>query len=85
MDRKNRGFIKLILSVVILIVILSLFRIDIKSIFESELVQKNLGYVWSFVVGLWDTLLKTPALWIWENIVIKLIVNPLENLGNTVD
>lgn len=81
---KNRGFIRLILSIIIIIVILSLFNIDIRSIFESELVQKNLGFVWGLLTTLWENILRDPALWIWNNVIIKLIVIPLENAGTII-
>jgi len=74
---KKQGIIKLIILIVIGILILSYFRIDIRRIVESDMAQKNLGYVWGIIQYCWHTFLERPALWIWNQIVIDLIISKL--------
>ena len=50
----NRGLIKMIIVIIIAIIILSYYGFDLKNIITSDQVQKNLSYVWGFVVALWD-------------------------------
>lgn len=64
-NTNNRGLIKMIIIIIIAIVILSYYGIDLKNIFTSDQVQKNLGYVWGFVVDAWNLFVQyiwTPVL-----------------------
>ncbi|MEA1929432.1 MAG: hypothetical protein U9M92_00885 [Patescibacteria group bacterium] len=57
---KERGLIKLILLVVVALVVLGYYRVDVQNIIESDLVQRNLNYVWGIV--------KVAGSWIWDKI-----------------
>lgn len=63
-QQKNRGLIKLLLLIIVAIIVLGYFRIDLRSIIESEAVQTNLNYAWSVVVQFWDRIVIDL---IWEN------------------
>lgn len=56
MVNKQQGLIKLVILLIIAILVLSYLRIDLRSVVESEMAQRNLGYVWSFLKGLWTNL-----------------------------
>lgn len=61
----NRGFVKMVIIIILAIVILSYFGFNLRDIFTSELVQDNLSYVWGFVVKVWDLFIQyiwTPLL-----------------------
>ena len=70
---KRGGFIKIIIILVLALIILGYFGFDIRDILEKPLVQKNLNYVWNFVIFVWDHYLKTPAVFIWDRVIIDLI------------
>lgn len=74
----NRGFIKLILFIVIALIALGFFGYNLRDIVNSPTVRDNLTYVWGLVVKLWDNFLLVPLSWVWENIVIELIWNNLQ-------
>jgi len=74
---KKRGIIKLVILIVIGILVLSYFRVDIRQIAESDLAQKNLGYVWGIVQYFWHNFLEQPAQWVWNRIVTDLIWSKL--------
>ncbi|MEK7088359.1 MAG: hypothetical protein AAB537_00885 [Patescibacteria group bacterium] len=62
---KNRGgFVQMIVTIIISIVILSLFGVDVEERVKSPLIQKNITYVW-------DTT-KAGLSWVWGK-VIKLL------------
>ncbi len=67
------GFVKTIIIVVIAVIVLGYFGFDLRTIIESESVQKNLLYVWNFVVNVWENYLQRPALYLWNDIFIDLI------------
>ncbi len=76
------GFIKTILLIIIALIVLGYFGFDIRGIIESEQVQKNLFYVWSFVVSVWDNYLQKPIMYLWNDIFIELIWGTfVENLN----
>ena len=53
----NRGgFIKILLIIVVVAIILGYYRVDIRNIIESDLVQRNLQYLWGLAVDAWDWL-----------------------------
>ena len=70
---RQRGLIKLIIIIIIAIIVLSYFGFDLRSIVEAPQTQDNLGYVWGFVVSIWDNYLKGPILYFWNNIFIDLL------------
>lgn len=81
----QRGFVKWIVIIIIALIVLGYFGFDIREIIESDQVQENIQYVWGFVVDVWDTYLKGPAVYLW-NLWIDLIWTPfvenMQNLGN---
>ena len=62
---KQGGLIKWIILIIIAVLILSWFRIDIKEFFMSEQVQKNFGYIWSFIKDVWQNYLMAPVTKVW--------------------
>ena len=61
MKNKNSGFIKLVIIIIIALIVLGYYRVDVKNIIESDLVQRNLHYVWDLVSG-WGQ-------WIWDKVM----------------
>jgi hypothetical protein len=66
---KQSGLIKMIILIVIAIAVLSWYGVDIKDFFNSPQVQKNFGYVWSFIKDIWNDYLAGPAEKLWGIIV----------------
>lgn len=52
----NRGFIEIILAVVILVIILSLFGISLAKIFNNQLLKDNFGLIWEWIKFGWQWL-----------------------------
>ena len=77
----NRGFIKIILLIVLALIVLGFFGYNLKDIVNSPDVKGNFAYVWDLLVKLWNWIL-TPLSWVWENIVIKLVWNNLQLILN---
>jgi len=71
--KNNAGLVRLILIILILILVLSYFNVDIRSIVEAPQTQDNLGYVFGWVILVWDEYLSTPVLYFWNNIFIDLL------------
>lgn len=85
----QRGFIKLIFLIVVLILILSYFGISLKNIAESDTGKANFGFVWDillkiwdFIKAIWNKLLATPAKFVWDRLFVDVIWNSLvDNLS----
>ncbi|MBI2482338.1 MAG: hypothetical protein HYV76_02140 [Candidatus Vogelbacteria bacterium] len=72
----QRGFIKWIIVVVVGIFILTLLRVDIRGIVNSDIGQSNFNYLWELINGAWDWLV-----WFWGAYLREpfwLIVNALQ-------
>ncbi len=57
----NKGFIHLIIAIIVIILILTFLRLDLRSLVESETGQSNFGYVWELFLKL--------LAWLWGLIV----------------
>lgn len=70
---QKTGLIRTIILIVIAIIVISFFGFDLQGIIEAPQTQKNLSYVWGFVVMVWDNYLSVPALYFWHNIFLNII------------
>ena len=65
LDKKQGGFIKLlVLFVILIVIVISYLGIDLRAIVQSPETQGNLGYVWGLVVTVWDNYLERPVLYL---------------------
>ena len=53
---RNRGFIEILLAVVVVVIILSLLGISLGSIFGNQLLKDNFGFIWNWIVFSWQWL-----------------------------
>ncbi len=81
--KNEAGFIKIILAVIVIVVILSLLKIDIRSLFESEAFKTNFAYVgdlanklWAWLLVFWNDHLKEPATYLWNLILANTKTTP---------
>lgn len=74
MKTKNqRGFIKIIVIVILIVILLGIFGFNLRGLIEKPLVQENLNYVWGAVVTIWQDYLARPVMYLWNDIFIDLI------------
>jgi len=71
--------IRLIILIIIIIAVLSYFNISIKNFIESRSFQENFHYVLNGIKYMWSNYLKRPALYLWNDIFIRFIWEPLIN------
>lgn len=72
---------KYILLFIGLVIILSYFNVDLRSIVEAPQTQKNIAYmtevgqkVWEgFLKPIWDNYLSEPVLYFWQNIFVDIL------------
>lgn len=72
----SRGFIKWIIVIIIGIFILTLLRVDIRGIVNSDVGQSNFNYLWELINQAWNWLV-----WLWEEHLKEpfwVIVNALQ-------
>lgn len=79
-ERQSGGFIKTILIIVIALVVLGFFGYNLRDIISSPVVRDNLSYAGELAVKVWNNFLATPAIWIWNHIIINLVWNNLRLL-----
>lgn len=64
----NRGFIKMILLIVIALIVLGFFGYNLRDIVNKPVVHDNLAYVWGIVVYLWNTFIVAPFVWLYDKL-----------------
>ena len=47
--KTNKGFIKIIIIIIIALFILSSFNIKVESVFKSSVFKENISYIWSYI------------------------------------
>lgn len=69
----NKGFLKIIVLLIVVIIILSLFKIRINAIFDNQFVKENFGFIWDMIKSFWNKYLQeTPFAQMWTELVNKL-------------
>jgi len=86
-EKKKEGGISIVGMLIlgfIIILVLSYFKISIKSVVESPTGQENINYVGGGTVNLWDTYLKGPASYLWNDVFVdifwKSFINNMERI-----
>ena|SRR3989344_3940128 len=68
----------------ILILVLSYFKISIKSVVESPEGQENISYVGGGTRNLWNDYLKKPASYLWNDVFVDIFwqsfINNMESI-----
>jgi len=67
-NQKGISLIGILILGFILILVLSYFKISIKSVVESPEAQENIQYVSGTSKNLWDEYLKEPVTYLWEDV-----------------
>lgn len=78
--QNSGGFIKIILIIIVLVIVLGIFKIDLRAIMDSEVTQRNIDVikeagekVWVFSLYVWENYIKEPALGVWNQVVLEQI------------
>jgi hypothetical protein len=66
----------IIFIIIILVIVLSYLGIDIKQTVESEMAQRNIGYVKAVIITIWNKYIEPPLEYLWE-VFVDNIWNPL--------
>ena len=79
--KTNRGFIKWIIILVVILLIMSYYGISLRALVNNPTTQDNISYVATSSVSIWDQYLKQPATYLYNQVFISLIWNPaIDNL-----
>lgn len=63
---RNKGFIQIIIIVVLLVIILSLLGVSLSSLFSNPVLQQNFGFLGNWLIKLWTNYLSQPFQYIWD-------------------
>jgi len=61
--KTNRGFVQLIIIIILTIVILSLLNVSIRSFTSNTTLRENFAYSWEWITWLWNSFI---ARYFWE-------------------
>ena len=81
---KGISIIGILLLGIILLLVLSYFKISVRSVVESPEAQDNISYVGGGTRNLWNDYLTQPATYLWNDIFVdifwKSFVNNMERI-----
>lgn len=79
----NKGFVHLIIIVLVAIIALSYFGIDLEQVFAKPLFQKNLSFTWHIVTDAWTTYVYDPITGLFhKNGSEQILLNDTGSGGN---
>ncbi len=81
----QRGFLQLVVIIVIVLIVVGYFGLNIREILSSPTVQDNLSYGWALAKNIWQNYLAGPATWVYEHILKFLWQLFLDGVGNFRD
>lgn len=65
----KRGFIQLIIILVLIVVVLSLLGVSLRTLFSSATLQDNFGFVGEWLRWFWNSYLGAPFRIVFENLI----------------
>ncbi len=86
LNKKEKGIsiIGILFFGFIIILVLSYFKINVKSVVESPTGQENISYVRGGTRNLWNDYLKKPASYLWNDVFINIFwvsfINNMERI-----
>ena len=76
MEKNKKGFIRLIVLIIVAIIILSYLNFDLKKLFTTPTTVNNFSYVWTFIKNVWNNYLSVPFTFLWSE-ALKPLMNIL--------
>ncbi|MFA6397334.1 MAG: hypothetical protein WDK96_00615 [Candidatus Paceibacterota bacterium] len=73
--KKQSGFLKLIILIIIAVFILSFLNVDVQSKIESPQIKNDLVYIKENSIIVWDKYLSEPLSYLWNSVFITTLVN----------
>ncbi|MFA6602076.1 MAG: hypothetical protein WCT02_04435 [Candidatus Paceibacterota bacterium] len=78
----NRGLIKTIVLIVVLLLILAYFGFNLRAIVSSQTFQDNWNFLKDLTVNVWSNYLSGPVGYFWNQIFLPYIWSPIiDNLS----
>lgn len=68
----NKGLLKMIFVILIILLILAYFGFNLRTIVASQTFQDNWNFLTGLAVNLWNNILKGPVTWLWDNLLAPL-------------
>jgi len=56
--RREEGFLEIIIIIILLLVILSLLGVNLRILWENQIIRDNFKFVWDAALFLWSNYLK---------------------------
>ena len=71
---KQGGFIKFILIFLVIVFILSLFKVNLRGFIDDKItLAENFGLIWAVAKIIWSDYIVRPAVYVWENFIEPLL------------
>ena len=75
----NRGLIKMIVLIIVLLLIMGYLGFNLRAIVSSETFQDNWSFIRDLSVNVWNNYLSRPLGYLWNEIFIPYVWEPIIN------
>lgn len=84
--KKNRGFIKTIIIIVVALALLKyFFDFDILEFLRSDAVKNVFGTIWHIISTIWNDYLKESVAYVWNEIIVGTLWEGIQDLSASLD
>lgn len=66
--KNNRGFIKIVIFIIIVLAILAYYGFDIKKLIASPEIKTKISFIWDWIKDFWINYIWHWVLWLWEHL-----------------
>ncbi len=73
----NRGLVKMLVLILVLLVIFAYLGLNIRSIIASETFRDNWSFLRDLSVNIWSDYLKGPLGYLWSSILVPYVWEPI--------
>lgn len=73
----NRGLVKMVVVIFIVLLILAYLGFNIRSIVASETFQDNWSFLSDLTANIWNNYLKGPLGYLWSSILVPYVWTPV--------
>lgn len=68
-NMQNRGFIQIIIIMLLLVIILSLLGVSLSSLFSNPILHENFGFLGDWISTIWTKYLAGPFKLLWDMLI----------------
>jgi len=73
----DRGLVKMILLIIVILLVLSYFGLNLRSLTNSSTFTDNWDFIKTTMVNVWHNYLQAPCVYVWNTWIVPYVITPI--------